>query len=90
MTTCSDTRIELQQATSGPVTPRSIAAWRSTWSDPMPAVIASFSLFALAIAHTAGWSDLRKFSNTLAAFCYPKRTNLLGHPLMNRIASVMA
>ena len=27
--------------------PRSIAAWRSTWSEPMPAVIASFSFVCL-------------------------------------------
>src|SRR5580692_526131 len=34
---------------SATVTPCLMAAWRSTWSDPIPAVIASFSFFAFAI-----------------------------------------
>jgi membrane-bound lytic murein transglycosylase B len=41
--------IELQNVTSATVMPRSMAACRSTWSDPMPAVSASFSFGALAI-----------------------------------------
>ncbi len=35
--------------TSATVTSWSMAAWRSTWSEPMPAVIASFRLSALSI-----------------------------------------
>ena len=49
ITTCSATLIELQKVTSVTVIPRSIAACRSTWSEPMPAVIAIFSLGDLAI-----------------------------------------
>ena len=49
ITTCSETLIELQYVTSATVIPRSIAACRSTWSEPMPAVIASFRLGALAM-----------------------------------------
>ena len=39
----------LEYVTSATVIPRSIAAWRSTWSEPMPAVIASFSFGAFAM-----------------------------------------
>ena len=49
MTTCSDTLMLLEYVTSATVTPRLIAASRSTWSEPMPAVIASLSLWALSI-----------------------------------------
>ena len=48
MTTCSATLMLLQYVTSATVTPPSIAACRSTWSEPMPAVIASFRLGAFA------------------------------------------
>ena len=49
MTTCSETLIEFEYVTSATVMPRSIAACRSTWSEPMPAVIAIFRFFALAM-----------------------------------------
>ncbi len=49
MTTCSATLMLLQYVTSATVTPLSIAACRSTWSEPMPAVIASFRLGAFAM-----------------------------------------
>ena len=49
MTTCSDTLMLLQYVTSATVIFRSMAACRSTWSEPMPAVIASLSFFALPI-----------------------------------------
>ena len=40
------TDTELQPVTSTTSTPRAMAAARSTWSLPMPAVMASFSLGA--------------------------------------------
>ena len=43
ITTCSATLMLLEYVTSATVTPRSIAAWRSVWSEPMPAVMTSFS-----------------------------------------------
>ncbi|MBB5329163.1 hypothetical protein HDF14_002779 [Edaphobacter lichenicola] len=49
MTTCSDTLILFEYVTSATVTPFLIAASRSTWSDPMPAVTANLSFFAFAI-----------------------------------------
>ncbi|MCX2955130.1 hypothetical protein [Lentzea sp. NEAU-D7] len=47
--TCSATPMLLQYDTSATVTPCSIAASRSTWSEPMPAVSASLSRGARAI-----------------------------------------
>ena len=38
-----------EYVTSATVMPRSIAACRSTWSEPIPAVIASFRFGAFAI-----------------------------------------
>lgn len=49
ITTCSATLMLLQYVTSATVTPCAMAASRSTWSEPMPAVIASFRFFAAAI-----------------------------------------
>jgi hypothetical protein len=49
ITTCSATLIELQKVTSATVIPRSIAASRLTWSEPIPAVIANLSRGALAM-----------------------------------------
>lgn len=48
--TCSATETTLEPVTSATVTPPLVlfAALRSTWSDPIPAVTASLSLFALA------------------------------------------
>ena len=56
MTTCSATLMLLQNVTSVTVMPRSIAAWRSTWSEPIPAVIASFSFGAFAIRSAVSYA----------------------------------
>ena len=50
MTTCSATETTLLPVTSATVTPPFVllAALRSTWSEPMPAVMASLSFLALA------------------------------------------
>lgn len=50
MTTCSATDTTLDPVTSATVTPPFVlfAALRSTWSEPMPAVMASFRFLALA------------------------------------------
>ena len=47
ITTCSATLIELQYVTSATVMPFSIAAWRSVWSEPMPAVMIELQLLRL-------------------------------------------
>ena len=49
MTICSETLSELQYVTSATVMPLSIAACRSVWSEPMPAVMMSLSFFAFAM-----------------------------------------
>ena len=49
MTTCSDTLMLFEYVTSATVMPVAMAASRSTWSEPIPAVIASLSFGALAI-----------------------------------------
>ena len=49
ITTCSATLMLLQNVTSATVMPRSMAASKSTWSDPIPAVTASFRFGAFAI-----------------------------------------
>ena len=49
ITTCSETLMLFEYVTSATVIPCSAAAWRSTWSDPIPAVIASFRFGAFAI-----------------------------------------
>ena len=49
MTACSATLMLLLKVTSATVIPRAIAAFRSTWSEPMPAVIESFRFGAFAI-----------------------------------------
>ena len=46
MQTCSLTEIELQKVTSDTSTLLSMAACRSTWSEPIPAVMAIFRLGA--------------------------------------------
>jgi hypothetical protein len=63
MTTCSATLTTLLPVTSATVTPPLVvlAASRSTWSDPMPAVIASLSLAARAsrsAVRYAGWKGV--------------------------------
>ena len=47
MTACSATLMLLHQVTSATVRPRLMAACKSTWSEPIPAVIDSFSLWGL-------------------------------------------
>ena len=49
ITTCSETLIELLKVTSATVIPRSTAASRSVWSEPIPAVTISFRFGAFAI-----------------------------------------
>jgi hypothetical protein len=49
ITTCSATLMLLQYVTSMTEMPLSMAACRSTWSEPMPAVTASLSFGAFAI-----------------------------------------
>jgi hypothetical protein len=50
MTTCSATETTFEPVTSATVMPPLVlfAALRSTWSDPIPAVMAILSFFALA------------------------------------------
>lgn len=48
MTVCSATLTLLEPVTSATVTPACAAASKSTWSEPIPAVSASFSLDAFA------------------------------------------
>lgn len=49
ITTCSATLMLLQYVTSATVTPCAMAASRSTWSEPIPAVTASFRFLAAAM-----------------------------------------
>jgi hypothetical protein len=50
MMTCSATETTLEPVTSATVTPPFVllAAFKSMWSDPIPAVMASLSFLALA------------------------------------------
>ena len=49
MTACSATLMLLQNVTSATVISWAIAAFRSTWSEPIPAVMANLSFGAVAI-----------------------------------------
>ena len=53
--------------TSATVIPLSIAAWRSTWSDPIPAVTASFRFGALAIRSAVRYAGQNGCEMTISA-----------------------
>ncbi len=57
----------LQYVTSATVTPPSIAACRSTWSEPMPAVIASFRFGALAMRSAVRYAGQKGCEMTTSA-----------------------
>ena len=67
ITTCSATLMLLQYVTSATVIPRSIAAWRSTWSEPIPAVTASSSLGARAIRSAVRYAGQNGCEITISA-----------------------
>ena len=52
---------QLAPTHSATVSPWSAAAWRSMWSEPMPAVSSSFSFFAFSMRSRvmyAGWNGV--------------------------------
>ncbi len=67
MTTCSDTLTLLLKVTSATVMPLSMAAWRSTWSEPIPAVMASFRLGALATRSSVRYAGQKGWEITISA-----------------------
>ena len=67
MTACSATLMLLQKVTSATVIPRAIAASRSTWSDPIPAVRASLRFFALAIRSAVRYAGQNGWEITTSA-----------------------
>ena len=67
MTACSATLMLLQKVTSATVIPRAIAASRSTWSEPIPAVRASFRFFALAIRSAVRYAGQNGWEITTSA-----------------------
>ena len=67
ITTCSETLIEFEYVTSATVIPLSIAACRSTWSEPMPAVIASLRFGALAIRSAVRYAGQNGCEMTISA-----------------------
>ena len=67
MTTCSATLMLFEYVTSATVIPAAEAASRSTWSEPMPAVIASFSFGALAIRSAVRYAGQNGWEITTSA-----------------------